>query len=106
MRTCFKCSAQHVLFLQKYKPGWQTQPQAVLGARPFFSDRLLRARHEVHRPWTAREVPLLTPDIIFFSPSRTCMQRPARRVNDIFPCALISWGLIQLLNQDAHELPK
>ncbi len=75
IRTCRMCSAQHVLFLQKYKPGWQTQPHAVLGARPFFSKRLLRDRHDVQRPWTAREVPLLTTDMIFFSPNLTCTQR-------------------------------
>ncbi len=75
IRTCLKCSAQHVLLLQKYKPGWQTQPHAVLDARPFFSKRLLRARHDVQRPWIAREVPLFPPDTILFSPSLTWKQR-------------------------------
>ena len=48
--TSFKCSLQQVLFLQKYLPTWQEQPQAVRGALPRFFIFILRAMHAVQRP--------------------------------------------------------
>ncbi len=63
-------------FCRSTSPDGRHNPKLCLGARPFFSKRLLRARHDVQRPWTARIVPLLTPDIIFFFPSLICKQRP------------------------------
>ena len=70
--TCRKCSAQQVLFLQKYKPGWHAHPHAVWADRPLFSNLLLRMRHDVHLPCTAFKPPLWRPLMILFCPSLIC----------------------------------
>ncbi len=48
--TSCKCSHQQVLFLQKYFPTWQEQPQAVRGALPRCFIFCLRAMQAVQRP--------------------------------------------------------
>ena len=68
--TSFKCSLQQVLFLQKYFPVWQEQPQAVRGALPRLIIFLFRALQAVQRPCIGRRSPLLVPVKILFVPSR------------------------------------
>ena len=72
--TCFRCSCQQVLFLQKNSFRWHAQPQAVRGEFPFKPLSFFRIWQEVHLPWIARSRPLFAPLAVFFTPSRIWKQ--------------------------------
>ena len=95
--TCFRCSCQQVLFLQKNSFRWHAQPQAVRGEFPFKPLSFFRIWQEVHLPWIARSRPLFAPLAVFFTPSRIWKQWAVGSVSSslVLSCLGLgsSWGM-------------